>query len=40
MTEGTLFALTDPAWVIWFCAMGLWTGIQILFNLGRTVRDD
>jgi hypothetical protein len=40
MTECTLFALTDQAWVIWFCAMGLWTSIQILFNLARTVRDD
>ena len=40
MTEGTLFALTDQAWVIWFFTMGMWTISQVLFNLARTVRDD
>jgi len=40
MTEGTLFALTDQALVIWFCAMGLWTIIQVLFNLAPTIPDD
>jgi hypothetical protein len=40
MTEGTLFGLTDQAWVMWFCVMGLWTIGQALFNLARAVRND
>ena len=40
MTEGTLFGLTDQAWVMWFCVMALWTIGQALFNLARAVRDD
>ncbi len=40
MTEGTLFELTQNGWSVWFCAMGLWTVMQVLLNLARTVRDD
>jgi hypothetical protein len=40
MTEGTLFELTQNGWTVWFCAMGLWTVAQVLFNVARTVRDD
>ena len=39
MTEGTLFELTENGWVVWFCMMGLWTVMQVLFNLARTVHD-
>jgi hypothetical protein len=40
MTEGTLFALTNQAWVVWLCMMGLWTIMQVLFNLARVLSDD
>jgi hypothetical protein len=40
MTEVTLFQLTQNGWTVWFCAMGLWTIMQALVNLARTVRDD
>ena len=40
MTEVTLFELTQNGWTVWFCAMGLWTIMQALVNLARTVRDD
>jgi hypothetical protein len=40
MAENTLLALTDQAWVIWFCLMGLWTIMQVLFNVAQTIRDD
>ena len=39
MTEGTLFELTQNGWVVWLCMMGLWTVMQVLFNLALTVRD-
>ncbi|HWZ71972.1 MAG TPA: hypothetical protein VN326_10930 [Casimicrobiaceae bacterium] len=39
MTEETLFELTQNGWVVWFCLMGLWTVMQVLFNDARTVRD-
>lgn len=39
MTNATLFELTQNGWVIWFCMMGLWTTMQILFNIGQTVRN-
>jgi hypothetical protein len=40
MTEGTLFELTQNGWTVWVCTMGLWSIMQVLFNLARTVRDD
>jgi hypothetical protein len=40
MTEGPLFELSQNGWTVWFCMMGLWTVIQILFNVARTVRDE
>ena len=40
MTEATLFELTQNGWVVWFCMMGLWTIMQVFFNVARTVRDD
>lgn len=28
MIDGTVFELSTQAWVVWDCAMALWTGIQ------------
>jgi len=40
MTEAPLFELSQIGWTVWFCMMGLWTVMQVLFNVGRAVRDD
>ena len=40
MTEASLFGLSQIGWDVWFCMMGLWTVMQVLFNLARTARDD
>jgi hypothetical protein len=40
MMEGTLFELTQNGWTVWFCMMGLWTAMQVLVNVARTVRGD
>ena len=39
MTEETLLELTQNGWVVWFCMMGLWTVMQVMFNAALTVRD-
>jgi hypothetical protein len=39
MTEASLFELTQNGWVVWFCMMGLWSIMQVLVNVARTVRD-
>jgi hypothetical protein len=38
--EFTPLELTQQGWVVWFCMMGLWTIMQVLFNVARTGRDD
>jgi hypothetical protein len=38
--ESTALELTQDGWVVWFCMMGLWSIMQVKFNVARTVRDD
>ena len=40
MTEGSFFELSQAGWIVWFCMMALWTVLQGLFNVARTIRDD
>jgi hypothetical protein len=36
MNEATVLGMSTQAWVVWACAMALWTMVQGLLNLPRT----
>jgi hypothetical protein len=38
--ESIALELTPNGWVVWSCLMALWTIMQVLVNVARTVRDD